>query len=443
MSTSETPVLGMTEMQASQSQPHLIFNAAMRLLEVLTQARVTDKDLTSPPSSPSLNARYIVPAGATGAWDGQAGKIAYFKETAWAFVTPDAGWRAYVADESAYYVFNGSAWVLDSITAESIPRYLGELLDVDTSSATAGQVLTVLAGSPQAFTFQDPSGLGVGGGTLDSLDDVNAPSPTNGDVLTYDAGSPSGWRNQQPVGGGTLASLVAEMLADSPTALYRMDETSGTTFNDSASGSLYDLTSVVGTPVLADGYLIPGDTTKFFRTGTDGGAQLSGTTLGASMPLTGDWTICALVSPLQVNSTNAYLITAIGAAGETEAANYQFFLQLSSARVFELQWERGAGTNEVSSSGFTAEHGSVYHLAAVKDGTANTVTFYVNGRKFSSVSYGANEPTGGTGTLVFSVGRDTNSVACSNCVLGAVGIYLGQKLSDARIRAYARAAGLW
>ena len=61
---------------------------------------VLDKDLASPPGSPSDGNRYIVAASPTGAWAGQAGKVAAWQDGAWAFHAPRTGWLAWVADES-------------------------------------------------------------------------------------------------------------------------------------------------------------------------------------------------------------------------------------------------------------------------------------------------------------------------------------------------------
>jgi len=71
---------------------------------------VLDKDLAAPPGSPAEGARYIVAAGPTGTWAGQAGKIAAFQDGAWAFYTPLEGWLTWVADENSVYAYDGAAW---------------------------------------------------------------------------------------------------------------------------------------------------------------------------------------------------------------------------------------------------------------------------------------------------------------------------------------------
>ena len=77
---------------------------------------VADKDLATPPGSPSEGDRYIVAAGATGAWSAQDGKIASYFDSAWAFYAPVEGWFTWVSDEDLLYRYTGSAWVAEAIS---------------------------------------------------------------------------------------------------------------------------------------------------------------------------------------------------------------------------------------------------------------------------------------------------------------------------------------
>jgi hypothetical protein len=106
----ETPNLGLPYIMAAQSQKHVTHNEAIRALDALVQLSVLDRDLTAPPGSPAEGARYIVAASPTGAWSGHAGKIAAYQDGAWAFYEPLEGFIAWVADENAAVVWDGSAW---------------------------------------------------------------------------------------------------------------------------------------------------------------------------------------------------------------------------------------------------------------------------------------------------------------------------------------------
>jgi len=105
----ETPNLGLPYIVAAQSQKHVTHNEAIRALDAIVQLSVLDRDLTAPPGSPANGARYIVAASPTGGWAGHAGDIAAYQNGAWALYHPLEGFIAWVADEDAAVVWNGSA----------------------------------------------------------------------------------------------------------------------------------------------------------------------------------------------------------------------------------------------------------------------------------------------------------------------------------------------
>lgn len=84
--------------------------------------RITDRDLATPPGSPTIGAQYIVAASPTGAWSGTATQIATWHNGAWAFITPRAGFVAWIIDEAKLAYFDGSAWQV--VTAGSAGREL-------------------------------------------------------------------------------------------------------------------------------------------------------------------------------------------------------------------------------------------------------------------------------------------------------------------------------
>ncbi|WP_072395681.1 DUF2793 domain-containing protein [Hyphomicrobium sp. CS1GBMeth3] len=110
----ETTNLKLPYILAAQSQKHVTHNEALRALDAVVQLAVADKDLATPPGSPAEGSRYIVAAGPSGSWSGRAGQIAAYQDGAWAFYEPQAGWQAWVADESAFYVFDGAEWAAAS-----------------------------------------------------------------------------------------------------------------------------------------------------------------------------------------------------------------------------------------------------------------------------------------------------------------------------------------
>lgn len=107
----DTPHLGLPLIAASQSQKHVTHNEALRILDTLVQLAVLDRDLSTPPVSPSDGQRWIVAASPTGAWAGHANHIAAWQDDAWRFSIPQVGWLAYVTDENSLLAWDGSAWV--------------------------------------------------------------------------------------------------------------------------------------------------------------------------------------------------------------------------------------------------------------------------------------------------------------------------------------------
>lgn len=101
---------------AAQAQEHVTHNEALKLLDAIVQAGVIDKDLTSPPGSPSEGDTYIVGGSATGAWNGRDNNLTIYQNGAWTFVAPLNGWIAWVSDESTLYIFNSGAWASFSAT---------------------------------------------------------------------------------------------------------------------------------------------------------------------------------------------------------------------------------------------------------------------------------------------------------------------------------------
>ncbi|ALK10112.1 DUF2793 domain-containing protein [Blastochloris viridis] len=107
---SDSPNLALPFLAAGQAQKHVTINEALSVLDALVHLTVLGKDATAPPAAPADGDRYIIAAGASGAWAGHDGAIAAWQDGAWTFHGPKAGMRAWVADEAALYVYAGSAW---------------------------------------------------------------------------------------------------------------------------------------------------------------------------------------------------------------------------------------------------------------------------------------------------------------------------------------------
>lgn len=81
---------------------------------------VLDKDLTTPPGSPSVGDRYIVASVATGDWTGRENDVAEWNGVSWQFFTVSEGMATWVEDEDTYYKFDGLAWDLFNTIGSSL-----------------------------------------------------------------------------------------------------------------------------------------------------------------------------------------------------------------------------------------------------------------------------------------------------------------------------------
>jgi len=77
---------------------------------------VLDKDLATPPVSPTTGDRYIVAATPAGAWVGHTNDIAEWTGAAWSFTAPGTGAAALIQDEFELYGWNATAVAWQTIT---------------------------------------------------------------------------------------------------------------------------------------------------------------------------------------------------------------------------------------------------------------------------------------------------------------------------------------
>ena len=143
----DTPHLALPLIAAAQAQKHVTHNEALAALDALVQLAVKERGRTAPPASPAEGDRYLVGAGATGAFAGQAGHIALFDLGAWRFFTPRPGWLAYVEAEDLLVVFDGAEWKAvgaiperDPQPAAARPRHGGRRPEPSFREAQCGSV---------------------------------------------------------------------------------------------------------------------------------------------------------------------------------------------------------------------------------------------------------------------------------------------------------------
>jgi len=100
---------GNTDLWSAQKIKTEIFNA---IKGMDWQDSVKTMQLATPPSSPAVKDRYLIPIGAEREWEGKSGQIAEWDGTKWLFYAPQIGFALYVEDLNKNYTYNKSGeWV--------------------------------------------------------------------------------------------------------------------------------------------------------------------------------------------------------------------------------------------------------------------------------------------------------------------------------------------
>ncbi|UXN60845.1 DUF2793 domain-containing protein [Phyllobacterium zundukense] len=94
----------------SQAQKHVTHNEAIRALDALVQLSVMSRKLKNAPPESSEGDRYIIASEAVVPWAGKTDQIAAWQDDAWAFLQPQEGWHAWVAEEQTFVVFERNSW---------------------------------------------------------------------------------------------------------------------------------------------------------------------------------------------------------------------------------------------------------------------------------------------------------------------------------------------
>lgn len=148
-----TPRLGITELAEAQYTPEQSVNEGLRFAEQGAGAfTVLDRDLATPPGSPSDGDAYLVAASGTGAWSGHDGEIAFYA-SGWLFITVKAGFILYVDDEDALLKYNGSSY--DTVGGGGAAAFEYALACSDEATALTAGTAKVTFRMPCAVTLSE------------------------------------------------------------------------------------------------------------------------------------------------------------------------------------------------------------------------------------------------------------------------------------------------
>ncbi|WP_269715821.1 DUF2793 domain-containing protein [Caulobacter sp. NIBR2454] len=84
--------------------------------------------ITTPPSTPATGDGYLVPQGATGAWEGHEGQIAIWRGDDWRFIAAAEGMTVILADTGLYYRRATTYW--RALMADTAEHVAGEADDL-------------------------------------------------------------------------------------------------------------------------------------------------------------------------------------------------------------------------------------------------------------------------------------------------------------------------
>jgi hypothetical protein len=145
-------------------------NGALERLGAVINLSTLSSVLTAPPSNPIDGQRYIVAAGATGAWAGKDTQLAVWRLGAWVFYRPRVGWKSWDQTLHATLVWTGTSWSEDASSNNGVTVTVGATTvdSVTDLTVTGGGSLT---GSDGAATLDL---AGVSGATL-SITGAGAP----------------------------------------------------------------------------------------------------------------------------------------------------------------------------------------------------------------------------------------------------------------------------
>lgn len=163
--------LALPFIDAAQAQKHVTHNEALAALDALVHLSAIARDVAAPPADPNEGDRYLVGAGASGAFAGHTNSIAAFDDGGWSFLAPRAGWRVHVASENLLLLHDGAAWMDAGLSVREVQNLtrLGVGAEADASNPLAAKLNGALLAARAANE----------GGTGDMRLALNKSAPSN------------------------------------------------------------------------------------------------------------------------------------------------------------------------------------------------------------------------------------------------------------------------
>ncbi len=107
--SSKTSRFSLPYILPGQAQKELFHNEALQAIDAALHPAIEGEQAV-PPGSPGAGQSWLVAAGGSGEWEGQAGSIATWTEGGWRFTAPVAGMTAWSKPAGCRLHWTGSGW---------------------------------------------------------------------------------------------------------------------------------------------------------------------------------------------------------------------------------------------------------------------------------------------------------------------------------------------
>lgn len=138
----DTVNLGLPLLAAAQSQKHVTVNEALSRLDSLAQVSAVSASVAVPPGTAQEGDLYLVPAGATAAWSGHAGEVAFWLNGGWEFAPPREGWIAFDRASGQHLTWRAGTWTALSVTRGANGAETRQVVEEFVDTLTAGPQFT-------------------------------------------------------------------------------------------------------------------------------------------------------------------------------------------------------------------------------------------------------------------------------------------------------------
>lgn len=354
-----SPRLNLPFLQPSQAQKHVTHNDALRKLDLTVQLGLASVNATTPPAVPDQGEIHALGADPTGDWAGHGHELAAWIDTAWHFLTPGAGWRAWDLSSGQLKVWDGSGWIDPPVATQNLPG-VGVATGYDSTNRLSvrgpatllsheggGHQLKINkagAGDTASLLFQSNwtghAEMGLSGNTGFSIK-VSADGGSWTDAMRFDPAT------------GVASGAAVQSSADDTTTgrLMRAD------YGYGPGNVLGTVTETAGAPtgaVIERGSNANGDYVRFAD-----GTQICSVTLGA--------VACD---------------TAEGAMFGSTQASWAFPIGFAAGTVPAISGSAGSTTRFVGCGAPTEAQVNIKVLSATSDSTAISPTLLAVGRWF-------------------------------------------------------------